>query len=120
MTSINFPKIFSGTRTLLKDDSSAILQNIHLVLETCKGELIGDPEFGSKLKKYMYEQNNYILRDIIIDDLLVCLQHYIPQIGLNRKGITLESKGESIIATINCINRLDGTSNLYQISLTEE
>jgi phage baseplate assembly protein W len=120
VNSINFPTIFSGTRTLLKEDSAATLQNIHLLLESCKGELFGDPEFGAKLKRYIYEQNNFILRDIIIDELLVCLQNYIPQIGVSRKGITLESNGVSIIATINCINRLDGTSNLYQISLTDE
>ena len=120
MTSISFPKIFSGTRTLLVEDSTATLQNIKLLLYVCKGELLGDPYFGAKIKTYIYEQNNVILRDIIIDDLLVCLHTFIPQIEVTRKDITISIYKEGIIASINCINKIDGTNNLFEISLTQE
>lgn len=120
MTSISFPTMFNGTRTLVKENGQATLQNMTLLLESCKGELFGDPYFGAKLKTYLYEQSNVILRDIIIDDILVCIQTFIPQVGIERKNINLSMQDETIIATINCINRLDGTNNLYQIKLTED
>ena len=120
MTSINFPNMFSGARTLLVKDSAATLQNIVLLLDSCKGELFGDPYFGAKLKTYIYQQNNIILRDVIIDDILVCLQTFIPQIGIERNDIELELQNETIFATISCINRIDGTTDLYRIKLIED
>ena len=120
MYSIEFPKMFNSSSTRLVKDSSATLQNIKLLLESCKGELLGDPYFGSRIKRYIYEQNNIILRDIIIDDLLVCLQTFIPQIAVNRKDIVLKSDGTDIYATINCINKIDNEPSLFEIRLTTD
>ena len=120
MYSIEFPKMFNSGSTRLVKDTSATLQNIKLLLETCKGELLGDPYFGSRIKRYIYEQNNIILRDIIIDDLLVCLQTFIPQIAVTRKDIILESTGVDIYATINCINKIDNEPNTFEIRLTTD
>lgn len=120
MYSIEFPNIFNSSSTRLVKDSSATLQNIKLLLESCKGELFGDPYFGSRIKRYIYEQNNVILRDIIVDDLLVCLQTFIPQLAVTRKDITLKSTGTDIYAVINCINKIDNEPNLFEIRLTTE
>lgn len=120
MYSIEFPNMFKSASTRLVKDSAATLQNIKLLLESCKGELLGDPYFGSKIKRYIYEQNNIILRDIIVDDLLVCLQTFIPQILVNRKDIVLKSDGTDIYATINCINKIDNEPSLFEIRLTTD
>ena len=120
MISINFPDMFNGAQTKLVKDSSATLQNIRLLLESCKGSLLGDPYFGTNLKKYLYEQNNIILRDIIIDELLVALQTFIPQIQLTRKDIKLVSDRSVIYATITCINKIDNQINNFEIKLTTD
>jgi phage baseplate assembly protein W len=116
--SIEFPKMFNSASTRLVDTKSATLQNIRLLLESCKGELLGDPYFGSRIRRYIYEQNNIILRDIIIDDILVCLQTFIPQISVSRKDIVLKSVRNDIYATISCINKIDNETNLFEIRLT--
>jgi phage baseplate assembly protein W len=120
MYAIEFPRMFDSASTKLVKDSDATLQNIRLLLETCKGELLGDPYFGSKFKRYIYEQNNIILRDIIIDDILVCLQTFIPQIAVTRKDIVLTSVRSDIYATINCINKIDNEPNSFEIRLTTD
>lgn len=120
MISIDFPKMFNSSSTRLVKDSSATLQNTRLLIESCRGSLIGDPYFGTKIKRYIYEQNNIILRDIIIDDLLVAIQTFIPQVKVTRKDIELISNRSSIYATINCINKLDNEVNTFQIKLTTD
>lgn len=112
--------MFNSASTRLVKDSSATLQNIRLLLESCRGSLIGDPYFGSKIKRYIYEQNNIILRDIIVDDILVLLQTYIPQISVRRKDIQLVSDMTAIYANISCINKIDNEVNLFQIKLTTD
>jgi phage baseplate assembly protein W len=120
MISIDFPKMFNSASTRLVKDSSATLQNIKLLIDSCRGSLLGDPYFGSNVKRYIYEQNNIILRDIVIDNLLVALQTYIPQISVSRKDIKLTSDHNSIYATVNCINKLDNEVNMFEIKLTTD
>lgn len=120
MISIAFPNMFNSASTRLVEGSDATLQNIRLLIESCRGSLLGDPYFGSKIKAYIYEQNNIILRDIIIDDILVVLQTFIPQIHVKRDDITLVSDRASIFAVINCINKLDNQVNTFNIKLTTE
>ncbi len=119
MLSIAFPDIFSSTRTNVIEGSTATLSNIRLLLMSCKDTLLGDPYFGSNLYKFMYEQNNVILKDLIIDDIYVCITNFIPQVYVRRKDIILNSDGTVITAVINCINKLDNTPNMYDIRLTE-
>ena len=120
MYSIAFPNMFDGAQTNLVKDTGATVQNIRLLIESCRGSLLGDPYFGSKIKKYIYEQNNIILRDIIIDDILVLLQTFIPQIHITRKDIKLISNKQEIFANISCINKIDNEADMFQIKLTND
>ena len=120
MYSIKFPDMFSGAKTNLIEDSTATLSNIKLLLTSWKKSLFGDPYFGTNLKKYIYEQNNIILRDIIIDDIFVSLQTFIPQISLKRSDIKISLNKTEIYATINCINKIDNQPNMFEIKLNTE
>ena len=121
MYSISFPEIFSknGDRTLLMHDHAATFSNLNLVLMSCKGSLFGDPEFGSALKRKFFEQNNSIIRDLIIDDIYSTILTFMPQISLKRTDISVESDGVSIFATIKCTNLIDYELNTYTINLTD-
>lgn len=120
MYSIAFPDIFSTTNTNLLEDSKATLSNISLLLASWKKSLLGDPYFGTNLKKFIYDQNNIILQDLIIDDILVSLQTFIPQISVTRKDIKITSDRTAIYATINCIYKIDNQPNMFQIKLTSD
>jgi phage baseplate assembly protein W len=86
-----------------------------------RGELLGDPQYGVAIKRYVFEQNNYVLRDIIIDELYSQISVFIPQVIINRKDITINQSGSGrrakLEATIKVINRLDFTTNTFNLVL---
>lgn len=120
MYSIAFPDMFSSAKTNLVKDREATMSNMRLLLASWKKSLFGDPYFGTNLKQFIYEQNNVVLRDLIIDDIYVSLQEFMPQIYVKRKDIEVINDGYTVYASINCINKLDNEVNLYQIDLTTE
>lgn len=117
MYSISFPNMFGTATTNLTEDHTATLSNIKLLLNTWKKSLFGDPFFGTKIKEYVYEQNNIILHDIIIDNIYMSIKQFIPQVYLTRKDIKIQAEKTSIYITINCINKIDNQPDMFNIEL---
>lgn len=117
MYSIAFPEMFSNATTNLVKDYDATISNMRLLLASWKKSLFGDPYFGTRLKTFLFEQNNIVLQDLIIDEIYVSLKQFMPQVELRRKDIKVYSKGTGVYASINCINKLDNETNLYEIEL---
>ena len=120
MYSIDFPEMFSSNGTRLLKDNEATISNIKLLLASWKGSLFGDPYFGTKIKNFIYEQNNIVLKDLIIDDIYVSLTQFIPQINVKRTDIELIHNETSVYVNINCINKLDKEVNSYNILLISD
>jgi len=120
MKSIQFPEMFTRTVTNTVSDYDATLQNLKLLFWSEKGELFGDPYYGTGLKRYLYDQNDVVLQDILLDDLYTTITLFMPQILVNRNDITLirGSKGE-LSVTIKALNKVDFTTDLYSIVLLE-
>lgn len=122
MKSIKFPKMFGTNNTRVWQESEhreATAQNIKLVLQSARGELLGDPYFGMLLQQYMFDQNSYILRDIIADMIYTQLAIFIPQLHLTRQGIKIfqnKRKGQ-LICQIQGINQIDYQPNTYELIL---
>ena len=120
MYSIKFPDMLYSTSTKLVSDHEATKQNMKLVLLSDRGTLFGDPYFGSLWKKLLFEQNNEILRDIIIDDILITLQTFMPQLLVKREHIEVNSDRYSIYINIKATNLLDYQTDMYSIKLMED
>ena len=118
MYSINFPKMFTSAKTLLVEDHDAILSNLKLLLASDRTALFSDPYYGTELKKFIYEQNNSILKDLVIDEIYETIILFLPQIYLSRSDIDVTSDGVDLFATIRCTYYLDQKSDLYEINLT--
>ena len=71
MTSFSFPNMLSVSNSNIIYDKDAIRSNIVALLSSECETLFGDPYFGTNIKNFIYEQNNVILRDLIIDDIFV-------------------------------------------------
>lgn len=118
MKSIAFPKIFNRTTTNTVRDYDATLQNLKLLLWSEKGELFGDPYFGTGVKKYFYDQNDTVLRDILIDDLYTAIALFMPQIKISHKDITLvKTKKGELSVSIKALNLVDFTVDTYNLVL---
>lgn len=117
--SIAFPKMINHNRVQTIEDHDATLQNIKLVLGSEKGEFKFDPYFGIRLKRYMFEQNNYVLQDLLLDEIYEQLVNFVPQITVRRNDITFQKERAKLYITIKCTNRLDFTPNTYNLVLYE-
>lgn len=120
MYSIAFPNFLDNTSTKVIQGEEASASNLILTLMSMKNELFGDPYFGTNIKRLMFEQNNYVLRDIIIDDLYTAIITFMPQISLKRDNITLRTEKNAVYVDIKALNLLDYTVNTYSISLTDD
>ena len=122
MRSIKFPKMFNTNSTNVWKSNeylNATKQNTRLVLLSQRGELFGDPYFGLMFKQYIFEQNNYILRDKIIDMIYTQLALFIPQIKVKRDDIEIiqdKQKGK-LYCTFSGINQIDYQLDTYNLLL---
>lgn len=121
MDTINFPKMFRGNATVVNrdNDSAALLQGLHLLLSSEAGTLFGDPDFGLRLRRYLFEPNNYILRDILIDEIYTQITTFFPQVYLERKNITIEQSGYKLYVNIKCKNQKTFENNMFNLVLYE-
>ena len=117
MKSIAFPNMISHNYVQTVSDYDATMQNMKLVLGSEKGEFVFDPFFGIRLKRYMFEQNNGILMDILIDEIYEQLVIFMPQLIIKRKDITLTSDRAKIYANIKARNQRDFNLNSYNLVL---
>ena len=122
MRTIKFPKMFNPNSTNVWKSSEyleATKQSTKLLLNTTRGELFGDPYFGLMLKRYMFDQNNYVLRDAIIDMIYTQLAIFIPQIRVKREDITIiqdRQKGK-LECRFSGISQVDYTHNTFNLLL---
>ena len=120
MKSLSFPEIFNNSSTKTISDHEATMSNLKLLLLSEKSELFGDPYFGTNLKKLLFEPNNVILQDLVIDDIYTAILTFIPQLTLKRSDITVTHDGVNLLATIKCTNLIDYELDTYTINLTDE
>lgn len=120
MKSIAFPNMFTRSSTNYVIDKEATAQNLKSLILSEKGELFGDPFYGVGLKRYLFDQNDTIVKDLVIDDIYMAIANFMPQIRISRNDIKLRTgdKGE-IIVDISAINQLDFTTDLYSLVLLE-
>ena len=117
MKSLSFPKMFTNSSVKIVKDFDATKQNTYLLLKSEKGEFLSDPYFGIRLKRYIFEQNSYILRDILIDEIYTQLAQFMPQLLVDRKDIEIIQRNNRVYLKFKAKNRIDFTTNMYEIVL---
>lgn len=125
MRSYKFPKMFqSNSSRIWREDEygKATAQNTLLLLNSERGELECDPYFGILLKHYLFNQNSYILKDMLIDTIYTQLAIFLPQIKVSRNDINLVAdnlKGR-IYCKFSGISQIDYTHNTFNLLLFDE
>ena len=125
MRSYKFPKMFkSNSSQIWRADEygKATKQNVLLLLQSERGELECDPYFGILLKHYMFNQNSYVLKDMLIDTLYTQIAIFLPQIKITRNSVDIISdlqKGK-LYCKFSGINQIDYTHNTFNLLLFDE
>lgn len=120
MNSIRFPDMFVGNSTGVVTGRQASVQDLKLLFGSEKGEFKGDPFFGLLIKKYMYEQNSYFLKDVIIDEIFSQIKAFAPHLQVNRSDIKISQERTKLTAKIKCINKIDFKPDMYELVLFKE
>ena len=117
MNAIRFPNIFNSNKAAIVRDKEATYQNLRTLLLSGKLTLFGDPYFGSNLRRLLYENNNVILQDLVIDDIFTVINTYMPQVRVLRDNIRVTSDGNRVIVNIYAQNLLDYSFDEYSVQL---
>jgi len=120
MKSIEFPRMLNSNSTRIQKDLDATKQNAILLLKSEKGELFGDPFFGIRLKKYLFNQNNVILKDIIIDEIYTQLALFMPQLKVARSDIQIFQETGTLYCKFRAINQANLKLDTYSLVLYED
>ncbi len=124
MRSFKFPKMFSSnsSRIWREDEyNQATKQNVLVLLQSERGELECDPYFGILLKHYMFNQNSYILKDMLIDTIYTQIAIFLPQVKVNRNSINiLPTEKGRIYCSFSGTNQIDYTHNTFNLLLFDE
>lgn len=119
MYSFGFPRMLNHTSANLIKDKEAIRCNMVLLLSSERETLFGDPYYGSKLKKQIFEQSSAIVADLLIDELYTAIKTFMPQVIISRKDINVFVVKDTLYAEIKYYFVFDNTSDLFTIKLTE-
>lgn len=117
MKSLKFPDMITHHYVNTVEDIDATYQNLKLFLGSEKGEFVFDPFFGIRLKRYLFEQNNFILRDILIDEIYDQITIFMPQLIIRREDITITADRAKIYCNIKARNQKDFELNSYNLVL---
>lgn len=92
-TSIAFPNIFDPSRANVSTVSgtSAICQNVRLILLSSKFEMYNSPEFGSTLIQYIGRYNTENTNAELTDSIKACISAYERRIDASSINVVIES-----------------------------
>jgi hypothetical protein len=81
--SISFTRNKITNDLLVKKEDAAVKQAVVNILMTNKGERLFDPEYGSNVPSYLFDQLDYGTAANIQDAIRECLMNYEPRIRIN-------------------------------------
>jgi phage baseplate assembly protein W len=76
MENIAFPFDITSGEIKIADYAESIKQSVKIILLTRKGERIMNPEFGTNLKRYLFEPINQTVREIIKTEVINTLYQW--------------------------------------------
>ena len=91
-------------------DADAIRADLLHLLLTNKGERLYLPDFGSDLKKYIFEPNDDVTHEQIKDNLNATIKRYMPNLTIDSIKFRNDSIEELIIVELT-YTVTDGTFN---------
>ena len=123
MRTIEFPRMFNTNSTRVIDDHlEATKQSVELLLKSERGELYGDPYYGLMLRHYLFEQNDYVVKDWLIDLIYTQLTLFIPQLHVERKDIEIvpDSTKGRIYLRFRGVDQVDYRVDTFNLLLFDE
>ena len=104
-TSLKFPFIFSATegKTDIATNFESINQSIALILLTGKGEVFGNPDFGSDLKMYQFREVTPEVQSRLAEDIVSNILAFESRVSLSTNDVQITQVLDRVQITITYI-----------------
>ena len=119
INTISHPKCFdkNSGNTSISQDRISIEQCLRLLLTTSRGELLGDPYYGTNLMTFINEPNDLVLRDEIIDDFVYSIKKYEKRVRVSEEDIDVEADGKNVHIEIRYYISQLGVYETFELSV---
>ena len=107
--SISFTRNKITNDLLVKKEDAAVKQAVVNILMTNKGERLFDPEYGSNVPSYLFDQLDYGTAANIQDAIRECLMNYEPRIRIGSLDVIpdFDQNGFEVLLAFKVIGRDD-------------
>lgn len=91
ITTIPYYKIFNKQtgRSQTVSNRKSIQDNLTMLYLTSKGELLGDPDYGTNIKKYVINNRGMLLQDRIKEDIVNATFKYEKRVLLSEDDVII-------------------------------
>lgn len=122
MNTFSFGKMFNSQtgKLMLLEGEKSINDCLAMLVSTCRGELLGDPNFGTDIKKYLMNYKGDPLFQLVKDDLVKAIRSYEKRVIVNVSDIKLSQVKEYpnlIYITIFYKDLTSGTNKSFSTSV---
>lgn len=117
-----FTKIFNPQtgETEMLTGSASIQACLGTLISTCKGELLGDPDFGTNIKTYLANHKGQALYELVRRDIINAIQKYEKRVIVTSNDISFNesySDDNIIYLTIQYRNKTNGRVEKTEITI---
>lgn len=95
MNTISFPNMFNKNNRLLKtslsNDIESINESLTTIFHVNKGELLGDPSYGSTIREKIFNLKTNANLIELKEDIVNLVNKFVPRIQTNSSLITIYS-----------------------------
>lgn len=86
------------------ESSSKFHDDLKILLETKRGTLVGDPEFGSNLYLYLYEPANEATASLLRTEVDTVISKYYPNFVVQSVDVYFREKTVALVITYSIVN----------------
>lgn len=103
ITTLTFPELFSrSSKTVdVVSGQQSIDECLSLLLTSSRGELLGDPEYGTKLMEYIFNFTGEILNELIRTEIVRVVSVYEKRITVTEHDIQIIQDINTVKITLN-------------------
>lgn len=95
MNTISFPRMFNQNSAHISIDMStttkSVVESLNSLLKTNRGELLGDPNYGTNIHKMLFDIKSSENVSEIKSEIVDSIHQYIPQIVISENYIKIYS-----------------------------
>lgn len=122
ISTITFPETFSASskKVQLSTSYQSINECLSLLLTSAKGELLGDPQYGTRLMQYIFNYSDEILYELIRSEIVQAVRTYEKRIDLTESDVIVIDEGDKVSITLNYYVKDEAQFETFTLALERQ